>query len=484
MFLGLDLGTTNIKAVLVDEEGRILARGAAPVRLMHVGRDGIEQDIDEIWSATLLALQRLSEAGDVSRVKAMGVSAQGGAIQLLDGEGRTLGRVISWLDGRGRPYDLDAVRKFGKEWFADHIGHGRGSACFGQWFRLRKEHPELLRRPNRIGFVGDVIVFRLCGAYAHDATSLSLAMMYNPRLRAADPEMLRLLDVGEDQLPRLMSARTPAGGLVEEVAARTSLPPGIPVSPAVHDQYAAALAAAVVHPGDVMFGAGTAWVLLAATDELTRPVTDSALVCTHVVQGLYGQMLSLTNGGSSFGWAKEVLGLTQKSGEELDAMIESVPPGSGGVRFWPLLAPGGGAGLVAGTRGRLMGLQLGHKASHILRAVAEGLALELGRYLRMLTEAGIELERLVMCGGAAMSRTTPQLVADATGLPVACATEPEMSALGGAVIARGVAEPNADFVWLSEVMTAAVRVFEPGSNAAFYKGLLEEYIASLPRVES
>jgi xylulokinase len=191
-------------------------------------------------------------------------------------------------------------------------------------------------------------------------------------------------------------------------------------------------------------------------------------------------MLSLGNGGSSLTWALGLLGLGQESGERLDAVLASVAAGSEGVRFWPFLAPFNAAGVAPGTAGRLAGLRLCHTSAHIARSVVEGLALELTRHLRFLTDAGIRVGRLVMCGGAAASQVTPSIIADATGLPVACSTESEMSAVGAAVVARGLLEPDAALADLSRAMSPAVRVVRPGANVGLYRGMLDEYLASLP----
>ena len=483
MFLGLDLGTSKVKAVLAERNGRIVARGSAPVKIFPVAGDGVEQDVEDIWEATRSVIGQVGECGDLSSVQAIGVSSQGGALVICDGRGQPVGRVISWLDGRGRAYDDEITRELGSKWFARHTGHGASGLSVGQLLRLRRESPEILSRPNRIGFVGDVIVFRLCGRPAHDATSLSIAMLFNPSLRAADPELLENLCISEDQLPELLSPWKRAGTLREEVAESMALPPGIPVSPAVHDQYASALGVGAIHKGDVMFGAGTAWVLLAAVESTSspiEPVIPDAFVSTHLMEGLYGQMLSLTNGASSLNWAMDLLRLPRRTPEEIDDMLEAVPAGSDGLRFWPLLASGGGAGLVPGTPGGLRGLRLSHRAAHIIRAVVEGLALELARYLRFLTDAGIAVERLVMCGGAAASRVTPQIIADATGLSIECSAESDTSALGAAVIARALTEPTAEPAGLSEEMRPQVRLFRPGGDATLYRQLFNGYVASLP----
>ena len=481
MLLGLDLGTTNIKALLVGAHGAVVARGSAPVALMHTDDGGVEQDIEAIWSATLDAVTGAGTPAQRSTVRAVGVSSQGGAMQVLDGDYRPVGPVISWLDGRGNAYDRDITDALGRDWLVRHIGRARTGMAVGQVLRLRDRCPDRLRRPHRIGFVGDVIVSRLCGRGAHDATSLSIAMLLNPSLCTPDADLLDRLGIDADQLPALVPAHTPAGGLLSDVARVTSLPVGIPVSPAVHDQYASSLGVGAIHDGDVMLGAGTAWVLLAATPTLADPVTDDALVCPHVVDGLYGQMLAMANGGSAVTWVCELLGLD--TGVDIDARIAAVPAGSDGVRFWALLASVGGAGLVPGTPGRITGLQLFHKGDHILRAVVEGLALELARYLRRMADAGIEPRRLVLGGGAADSRVTPQIVADATGLPVACALETATSALGAAVLGRALAEPHADLGALSEAMCPEVRVFAPGPDAGRYRRLLDAYLDAVPQAD-
>jgi|ETNmetMinimDraft_26_1059896.scaffolds.fasta_scaffold19926_2 xylulokinase len=484
MLLGLDLGTTNIKAILAQRDGRIVARGSAAVNVSYPDNLTVEQDIEDLWQATLSAIGQLTQKGDLSSVEAIGVSSQGGALQILDESRQPVGPVIGWLDGRGKPYDLAITEELGRDWFARHTGHGTSGLAVGQLLRLRHEQPQLLAQDHRVGFVGDVIVSRLCGTGATDATSLSIAVLFNPYLKAVDADLLARLGLRRDLLPRLLEPKDAAGGLSEQAAAETLLPAGVPVSPAVHDQYAASLGAGAVRTGDVMFSAGTAWVLLTAADKLVDLVIDDAFVCTHVVDGLYGQMLPLVNGGSCFSWALNVLGLSEESREQIDAMLESVPAGSDGLRCWPLLSPFGGARLPIGTAGRLTGLRLSHTPGHILRAVIEGLAMELERYLLVLKESGLAVERLVMCGGGANSRVTPQIVTDVTGMPVAPKSQMDTAALGAAMIARGLIEPEASLADLSEAMARPSRMVLPGAETSLYSEMLKEYLASLPAESS
>jgi sugar (pentulose or hexulose) kinase len=478
MLLGLDLGTSNVKALVASPSGQVLGQGSCPVRLFHVGQGGVEQDLEEIWAATLSAIQQAVRAINPAAIRAVGVSSQGGALQLLDGQGRPRGRVISWLDQRGEVHDAALTAELGQQWFAERIGHGGAAVAIGQLMRLRQAAPDCLAPPNRIGFVGDSIVARLCGRAAHDGTSCGLTLLYNPTLRRYDPEVLQRLGLEVAQLPDLLSPRIAAGGVLSEVSRVTGLPANIPVSAAIHDQYTAALGAGAVRPGTTMLGAGTAWVLLAVSSRPAQPVIPDAFVNHHVVEGLYGQIVSLVNGGSALAWVSELLGAPDAA--DIERLLESAPAGSDGLRFWPFLAPSGAAGLAPGTRGRLSGLQLSHGPAQVARAVVEGLAFELKRHLLFFQRAGIPVEKLVTGGTTAASQVTPQLLADVTELPLACLSAGAGSLLGACIVARGLQEPQRSLADLADEMLPPARQVQPGPNAAFYAEPFAEYLQSLP----
>jgi len=479
-FLGIDLGTTNIKAQIVSEEGEVLSTGTASARVTY-GTDGAaEQDMEDIWKGTRAAIRQAAESPEAARVTAIGISSQGGALQLLDAAGGCWGPVIGWQDSRGGPWDLELNEQKGPAWLAEHIGARRSFCSIGQLLRLRAAGA--LPTGFSVGWVGDVVVGRLCGRRAHEATNLSESGLLNPGLGAEDPEVLSLVGLDRSKLPDLVPADRPAGGLLSDVAAAVGLPAAIPVGPAVHDQYAAALGCGVVRSGDTMFGAGTAWVLLAVTSELSPPAGGISLVCRHPVPGAYGQLLSMVNGGACISWAARLLRQQGMSVAEIDGLVARAPAGSDGLRFRPLLTKLGGAGLPPGTPGRMDGLHLGHTASHIVRAVVEGLACELGRYLRMMVAGGVTVRRLAMCGKAAASTVTPGIIADTTGIPVDCVTLPEASAHGAAVLGRLLVEPAGSLAGLSTSMKPKSRTVEPGPGAAEARERLEEYVQSCSRI--
>ncbi len=478
MFLGLDLGTTNVKALVVDIRGTIVAQGSAPVLRTTTPDAGVEQDIDQIWDATCQAIGEAVGKVSGKEIRAVGISSQGGALQLLDTHDEPMGPVISWLDGRGRRFDRQFEQQVGEEWLVAHTGHNLSSMALGQLLRLQKETPEVLEEAAGVGFVGDVIVGRLCGCRAHDPTSLSIGMLYNPRLGDADPELLKRLKIHDKKLPDLISAIQPAGGLMGELAERTGLAEGIPVSAAIHDQYAASVGAGAIDEGDVLVGTGTAWVLLATMGHLAPPIAQRTFVCPHPFEGLYGQLMSLSNGGSAVQWVLEITGQSGLRGDELDEQLESVAPGADGLRCWPLLMESGRAMGVMSPGAIFSGINLGHSARHLLRAVVEGLACELARHLSWFAGASEPVKRLVVSGPAAVSSVVPQILADVTGRPVTCLSLPDMSAFGAATIARALAEPNSDPRELASGIAPTQQAVLPGPGAGLYRDLFAEYLAA------
>ncbi len=475
MFLGLDLGTSNVKVLVVEPDGSVAAEGSAPVTRSTTPEGGVEQDIDQIWDATCQAIQQALRHTDGQPVQAVGVSSQGGAMQLLDAHERPLGRVISWLDTRGSPFDRQLEEQWGEAYLVAHTGCNLSAMTLGQILRLRRESPELLDAARFISFVGDVIVGRLCGRRAHDPSSLSIAMLHNPVLGCADPDLLGRLQIQDKRLPDLVPVGEPAGRLQGDAARRTGLAEGIPVSPAIHDQYAASLGAGSVNEGDVLLGTGTAWVLLAVTGRLAPPIARRTFVCPHPIDGLFGQLLSMGNGGSALEWVLEITGQSGLDPEALDERLASVLPGADGLLFWPLL---GGSTPATGSLsgGRLSGLALGHTANHLLRGVVEGLACELTRHLGWFTGAGLPVKRLVMTGPAAASRVSPQILANVANMPVAGVHQSSVSAFGAATVARGLVEANSTLRELAAKLVPDCRTVSPDSDVETYQRKLQQYL--------
>ena len=178
LLLGIDVGTSRLKVGVFGPDGRLEALSAQECSPDYLPHGKVEIDPEIWWQSLNKAVDECFASVDRRCLRAIGVSSQGGALQILDDSGRPAGPVISWLDGRGRPYDQQITEQIGSEALFARTGHSRGIMALGQLLRLGEQSPELLAPPNSVAFVGDAIVGRLCGRRAHDATSLSCAVVY------------------------------------------------------------------------------------------------------------------------------------------------------------------------------------------------------------------------------------------------------------------------------------------------------------------
>lgn len=406
-YLGLDLGTTNIKVLFTDQAGEVVSEGSAGIVRYDTSDGGVEQDIDQIWQATCDAIKRAISGFDAAEIQAVGVSSQGGAIQPLDDNDKPLGRVISWLDPRGAKCDKMLTEELGTEFFRKNIGHGKSIIAPGQILRLKAQAPAFADSIKKYAFVGDMIVGMLTGRRGHDATSLSICCLLDPAAQKANVELLAKLGITESQLPELFYADQPVGDVTESAAALTGLKPGTPVGPAIHDQYAAAVGAGAVSVGDMCLATGTAWVLLAITDKTSRPIIDDAFVCPHPYDGLFGQMVPLGTGGSEIQRVMEQAGYDEINLELVDSLLEKA-----------INQPGldTSADLVYET----------------VRKLARLVAKQFG----LMRNSGITPQRIILTGPAAVSKFTTQIIEKETDLKVECFKQSSASAYGAAVLAK------------------------------------------------
>jgi xylulokinase len=193
-------------------------------------------------------------------------------------------------------------------------------------------------------------------------------------------------------------------------------------------------------------------------------------------------MLSMGNGGSAIEWVIKMLGYDKASPETVDRLLAETSPGSDGLQFWPLLSPAAWANHAFSAGGQITGITLAHRPSHLLRAVIEGLACELARHLTMLVDAGLTVKRLTMCGSAASSRFTPQIIADVTRRPVTCVDAFDVSALGAAAVARALAEGDSEFARLTAAAPPIGKTVLPGRDAAGYRALFEKYMQPFDKI--
>lgn len=424
--LAIDQGTSATKALVVDDDGRVLASAARPVTV-HAGADGsVEVDPGELWDSVVTAGRAaLADAGGPT-LHAVGLANQGETVLAWDRvTGEPQGRAIVWQDGRAASV-CDALRPH-----ADRLAAITGlqldpyfSAPKLAWLRAR------LGDGPTITTTDTWLLHRLCGAFVTDAATASRSLVLDLDTVAWSDEACALFGLDPASLPAVGDNAGPLGDTTA-FGGRA-----VPVTGACVDQQAALFAQACLAPGEAKCTYGTGAFLLATTERATR--SDHGLVgCVAWRLGgeptwcLDGQVFAV---GAAVGWLEQlgVLG----GPADLDRLGGEVPD-AGGVTFVPSLAGAGAPFWRPDARGAFTGLTLGATRAHVVRAVVEGIAANVAWLARAAAaDLGGPLRRLRVDGGLTRSRTLLQVQADLLQAPVEVYPSPDATALGVAAFAR------------------------------------------------
>jgi xylulokinase len=488
--LGLDVGTTAVKAVLFDLDGRPAASASQPISLITPHEGWVEQDPQAMWQAVTVVLRQV--AGSLKqhdRVLALSQSSQGGTTIPVDSSCRPTYNAISWMDQRAKDERLQIEANFGAQEIYTTTGWPLITALpllHISWLRYKR--PQVFQRSRRFLFVNDFIGYLLTGEFCMDPSNASITQLLNLSSGDWENALLDLAGLKRDQLSPLAPSGYVFGEMTSAAEQATGLPAGIPVANGAHDQYCTAISLDVTRPGPVLLSCGTAWVILAVPESLEVGLRSGMAISRHAVEGRLGALRSLGGVGASSEWLLDNLWSRPASGNELRGQryqefnhsVARSEPGAGGLLFFPL-AGGHTEGYGMG-RGGFLHLSLKHTRDDIARAVMEGLAYELRWSIEEISSAGVVVNKLKMVAGAARSPIWPQIISDVTGLTVIVPQVTEAASQGAALLAgagAGVFSLPAD----TGKFAGAEKVFEPNLEyQPRYNALFEKYRSLCPLV--
>ncbi|MEU9476577.1 FGGY-family carbohydrate kinase [Streptomyces sp. NPDC048191] len=468
MYIGIDVGTSLVKAAAFDRAGRQLGVEARPVELA-VRYGAVEQDMRAVYAAVVGAVRALT--GRLEQpVELAGLTGQGDGVWLVDAAGRPVREAISWMDGR--------AHRLVDEWLADGtfeaVFRRTGSAMFPgcpgpllAW--LDRHEPTSLDRAAAAVYCKDMVFQRLTGA-ERAVTDVSDASMpfLDPRTRRYDDGVTELLGLAHRR--RLLPAIGDPVATGE--ATGEGLPAGTRLANGPYDLPACALGAGVTAPGDGLLIVGTCLASLVATTELDLAGEPAGLHISTDRPGHWLRAMPAMVGTAALDW---VLATTGARHQELDALLAEAPPGSSGVRVLPYFAPSGERApfVEPGLRAELLGVSLETRPTHLVRATCEGIGYA-ARHC--LTAAGLT-GTLAVCGGGTRSPAWTRLLADVLGRPLRV-VEGEVGARGAVLAAAGrYGVPLDTAAW-----TGPARVVEPDPDrAAYYAKGYEEHLELLAR---
>ena len=452
LFLGLDVGTSSLKALITNEDGGVIAHASAeyPLSTPHAGWS--EQDPDH-WvaaahAATREALVRASAAGHADagrRIAAIGFSGQMHGATFVDRANRPLRPCILWNDSRSADECEELDRTIGAPVILQRTGNRMLAGFTAPKVRwLQKHEPSLWARTDCVLLPKDYVRLCLGGARATDAADASGTLYFDVACRAWSADMLRDLGIAATQVPECHESPDIVDTLSASAAAAMGLTAGIPMVAGAGDQAAGAVGSGIVAPGAVAASLGTSGVIFAASDSF-RASPDGALhAFCHALPGRWHVMSVMLSAAGSLRWfrdtlARDAAARTVAEGlpeyELLDRDAASVAPGCEGLRFLPTLAGERCPFPDPHARGAFLGISLAHGQAHFTRAVMEGVAASMGLCMAMIRRAGIDPPRVIGSGGGFESPLWTAMHATAFGTPLVRTETPDAAGRGAAMLA-------------------------------------------------
>ena len=416
-FLGLDIGTSAVKAVLVDGGQRLLAEAEAPLSISRPQPLWSEQDPDAWWAASLEVLHQLRGTAPAAyaATRAIGLSGQMHGAVVLDAQGRPLRPAILWNDGRAQAECALIAQR------VPEVGRIAGvpptpgyTAPKLLW--LAAHEPLLFARIAHVLLPKDYVRLQLTGEHATDPVDAAGTLWLDQASRGWSPTLLAATLMRAAQLPRVVEGSLPAVALRPAIAAGLGLPAGIPVAAGAGDAAAGAIGIGAIADGDAFVSLGTSAQYFVTTAAY-RPFPERVIQAyCHGLPGRWYQCAALLNGASCLGWAAGLLG--EPDLPALVARVEARWSAPSRLLFLPYLAGERTPHADPAARGVLMGLDAATDATEIAQAVLEGVAFSLAEAQDCLAEAGTPVSALAAIGGGARSPFWMRLLATVLDRPV------------------------------------------------------------------
>lgn len=491
LLLGIDLGTSSVKAVLFDpDQAKILAVATQEYPLDKPQPDRAEQNPETWWQATVKTVRQIIQKIDYSQVKAISFSGQMHGTVLLDAKNIPLHPAIIWADQRSSEACQTLTDTVGAAQYATIAGTLPAVGFMGAtlvW--LAQNEPKLLEQTCQVILPKDYLRLRLTGQVATDISDAAGSGIFDIRQQRWATDILSKVPLPIDLLPDVLPSTAIAGQLIPQAAEALGLPPGIPIVAGGADQPAQAIGNGLITPGRASVTTGSGGQVFTPIQlNASQDQTDPRLhVFNHAVPGLAYVLGAILSAGLSLRWLRDLTGLTHSSQAyaTLSAEAEAVPPGAAGLIFLPYLSGERTPYMDPLARGGFIGLTHFHERGHLARAVMEGVTLALRQALELSLSLGGQIDTIIAAGGGAESHVWRQIQADVFGLPLQQSLLTEQAGVGAALLAGVGAGIYTD---LNEACAQAVK-YGPSTQPnpmrhEQYNQLYERFVELYPRLKN
>lgn len=445
LLLGIDLGTTALKAVVFDYHGNQVADSGIEYSLESPSPDFVEVAPEVYWDSVKAALAQLGQQCNLKDVTAIGFSAQGETMFFMDENGQPLRKAIVWMDNRAKEEAAFLQKKFTNEVCYQKCGQISFEPCWpaSKVLWVKKNEPDVFARTKKVILIEDYIIYRMSGIYVSECSLLTSTTYWDITSKQYWPEMLETIGLTEDQLPEIRESGEQVGPLLPQVADELGLSAGAMVCTGALDQAAGAIGVGNIREGLFSENIGAAMAICALTPKLTYDPNGAMPVHYFPLPDRY-MMHTFTSGGMNLRWFRDQFCQIEMATEDLagvsafallDKEAAQAPAGCDGMIMLPHLSGSMAPDMNSNAKGVFYGFSLGHKKAHFTRAIMEALGFILMRNLDALEEMGISVSEIRSLGGGARSDFWNQLKADMTGRRLITMQCKEAASLGAAILA-------------------------------------------------
>lgn len=446
-FIGIDIGTTGAKAVLMDINGVVVntATNEYPMSTPHPL--WAEQNPDDWWNATCSTIQNvLSESKvNANNVKGVGLTGQMHGLVTLDSRGQVLYPCIMWNDQRTSEECKEITDKIA---FNNLLSITGNQVLPGftapKIIWLRKNKPDIYSRINKILLPKDYIRFKMTNEIFSDVSDASGTSLLNVKERSWSKEISGKLEIPIEWLPEVVESITQTGSITKQASALTGLTEGTPVFAGGGDQAAGGIGAGAVREGIVSIVLGTSGVVFTYSDDYRIEPEGKLHAFCHSVPGKWHLMGVTLSAAGSFRWYRDTFAQLEKSESEkmgkdvydiLTSQADTVQAGSEGLFFLPYLTGERTPHPDPNAKGAFIGFNVRHTKAHFARSVLEGVAYSLKDCYELISNLGIKAENLIVSGGGAKSKLWRGIIADVFNAEINTLTCTEGAPYGAAIIA-------------------------------------------------
>ncbi len=470
-FIGIDIGTSSAKAVVIDASGEVVHTTAPEYSFSTPKPLWAECNPEDWWTATCAAFREIVEKFGADAISGIGLTGQMHGLVLLDEAGEVLRPCIMWNDQRTAAQCASITEKVGAEKVLELTGNPVMPGFTAPkivW--VQENEPEVWTKAKKILLPKDYIRFRLSGAFATDVSDASGMSLLDVGRRDWSPEMLEACAIPREMVARVTESTEASATVDAATATATGLREGTPIMAGGGDQAAGAVGCGIVRSGIVSATLGTSGVVFAHADQY-QPDSEGRLhtFCAAVPGKWHYMGVQLSSAGS-FQWFHDKIA-EGKDFEELNQMAAEVPAGSDGLLFLPYLTGERTPHPDPYARGVFFGLTLRHGLAHMARSVMEGVTFGLRDALEIMESLGLKPAEIVASGGGANSPLWRQMLADNFKTRIVTVNATEGAAFGAAVLAAVGAGAHPEVASACEAMLRRTGSTESSPDAAAYDRL-------------